>query len=89
MYSQKDKEVLAVYLNQKKNGRRRASKRYKLKTLEIHPMSLVDAGTDATKVPSDKASMKQDLTLDGDRNASSSASDDSGSDQESEPEPEE
>lgn len=82
VYSEKDKEVLALYMNQKKNGRRRASKRYKLKTLESHPMSSVDAGTDAMEISSDKAYTKQDRTV------SSSSSDDSGSDQESEPEAE-
>ncbi|KAG0628704.1 hypothetical protein M758_1G046200 [Ceratodon purpureus] len=84
VYSDKDKEVLATYLNQKKNGRRRASKRYKLKTLESHPMSSVDAGTDAMET--DKADIKQDL--DADRNITSTSSDDSGSDQESEAEAE-
>lgn len=86
VYSEKDREVLAIYLNQKKNGRRRASKRYKLKTLESHPMSSVDAGTDVMEVSSDKADVKQDLASNGDRDVSSPS--DSESDQESEPEAE-
>ena len=82
MYSEKDKEVLAIYLNQKKNGRRKAAKRYKLKTLESHPLSSVDAGTDAMETDT-LDEIKQDL--DGDRNAASSSS---SHDSESEPEPE-
>lgn len=83
VYSEADKEVLAVYLNQKKNGRRRARKRYQLKTIESHPVMSIDAGADAKEILSDERA-----PTDGDLCMSSSSSDDSGCDQESEPEPE-